>query len=496
MITSTKPDELLFLIRLFPEISIKSTPVRKRWTKMLADNIRLQVRKVHPKAGVIRDWDRIDVRIPTNGAALRNRVIETLACVSGIAHYAEVTTHNYVDMHDIYEAAYAVWKESLVGKSFCVRVKRVGKHDFSSTDVERYVGGGLNQNTGATGVDLKNPDVTVNIEIKDDVFFLVHNRYPGLGGFPIGTQDDVLSLVSGGFDSTVASYLMIKRGMRTHFCFFNLGGKAHEVAVKEVAFYLWNKFGSTHRVRFITVPFEDVVAEILEKVGPSNMGVVLKRLMLKAANRVAERGGIQALVTGEAISQVSSQTIHNLSIIDKVSDRLVFRPLITSDKTDIIALARKIGAEDFSASIPEYCGVISVKPSASVKESSLIEEEVLMRESVLDEALAKTRVQAIDEVMQDANLPAAPQANTVIGEGDCVIDIRHPDEVALNALHIETEALTIPFYRLYTEFEQLDKGKNYLLYCDKGVLSQLHAAHLLDEGYENVGVYRPKIGDE
>ena len=172
-------------------------------------------------------------------------------------------------------------------KTFCVRVKRTGSHDFTSNQVEQYVGGGLNQNTEAAGVKLKNPDVTVRLEIKDDNFYVIESTQPGLGGFPIGTQDSVISLISGGFDSNVASYLSMKRGLRTHFLFFNLGGRAHELGVKEVAHFLWSKYGASHSVKFITVPFEEVVAEILEKVDNSQMGVILKRMMLRAASQVA-----------------------------------------------------------------------------------------------------------------------------------------------------------------------------------------------------------------
>ena len=492
-ISDQTKDELLFIVRLFPEISIKSAPVRKRWTKHLAENIRLLVRKIHPKASVIKDWDRLDVRIPSNGTELRERVIDTLQCTPGIAHFSEVKPYSFETMHDVYEKAREVWQETLVGKTFCVRVKRSGKHDFTSTELERYVGGGLNQNTEAAGVRLKDPEITVNIEVKDNRFFLVHDKYPGLGGFPTGTQESVLSLVSGGFDSTVASYLMIKRGLKTHYCFFNLGGKAHELGVKEIAYYLWNKFGSTHRVRFITVPFEGVVNEILEKIDPSNMGVVLKRMMLRAADRLSEKGGIQAIVTGEAVSQVSSQTIPNLCVIDKVTDKLVLRPLITTDKLDIINLARKIGAEEFSANIPEYCGVISIKPSAKVNEEKLLMQEQNMDMSVLDQALEGTVVQAIDEVMKDIALPSVVESVSSLGGNHCVVDIRHPDEEELKPLVVEgCEKKHVPFYKLSTEFPQWDASKQYLLYCEKGVMSELHASHLKDQGYDNVGVYRPE----
>ena len=157
-----------------------------------------------------------------------------------------------------------LWRDQLEGKTFCVRVKRRGKHDFSSIDVERYVGGGLNQHIESGRVKLTNPDVTVHLEVEDDRLLLIKGRYEGIGGFPIGTQEDVLSLISGGFDSGVSSYMLMRRGCRVHYCFFNLGGAAHEIGVRQVAHYLWNRFGSSHRVRFVAINFEPVVGNSRE----------------------------------------------------------------------------------------------------------------------------------------------------------------------------------------------------------------------------------------
>ncbi len=121
-------------------------------------------------------------------------------------------------------------------------MKRRGKHDFSSIDVERYVGGGLNQHIESARVKLTNPEATVHLEVEDDRLLLIKGRYEGIGGFPIGTQEDVLSLISGGFDSGVSSYMLMRRGCRVHYCFFNLGGAAHEIGVRQVAHYPWNRF--------------------------------------------------------------------------------------------------------------------------------------------------------------------------------------------------------------------------------------------------------------
>ncbi len=484
---------MYFVVKFFPEITIKSGPVRKRWCKQLTDNLRTLLRQVDPKARVRQDWDKLEVQLPDQNPQLAAQVVDVLGRTPGIANFSRVQVYPLGDMDSVLAHTLASWKDALAGKTFCVRVKRNGEHDFTSTELERYVGGGLNQQTEAAGVKLKNPDVEVQLEVRHDTLYVVDRKYQGLGGFPVGTQDPVLSLISGGFDSTVASYLTMKRGLRTHFCFFNLGGREHELGVKEVAWYLWNRFASTHRVKFISVPFEGVVAEILEHVDPAYMGVVLKRMMLRAATQVADRAGIEALITGEAVSQVSSQTLRNLAVIDQVTDKMVLRPLITMDKRDIIDVSRFIGAEEFSAAMPEYCGVISVKPSAKTRLDRVELQEQQFDMTVLDAAIAGSRMQSIDEVMNDDRSEAPVQKRAHLLPGECVIDIRHPDEQEAQPLSLEeTPVLPIPFYRLNTEFAGLDKGAHYMLYCDRGVMSGLHAAHLWDQGFTNVGVYRPE----
>ena len=117
----------------------------------------------------------------------------------------------------------------------------------------------------------------MRIDIEDDKMMLVKARHVGLGGYPIGTQEDVLSLISGGFDSGVSSYMLIRRGSRVHYCFFNLGGAAHEIGVKQMATIFGTVIAHPIKSVFIAIPFEGVVGEILEKVDNGQMGVVLKR---------------------------------------------------------------------------------------------------------------------------------------------------------------------------------------------------------------------------
>jgi len=224
-----------FIIKLFPEITIKSKSVRQRMCKVLQGNIRNVLRRIGVEARVRNDWDKLVVSCDDGDAKLRAAVVECLKCTPGIQQILEVQEHRFATLHDIYEATAPVYGPQLAGKSFCVRVKRKGQHEFTSIEIERYVGGGLNQNFASGGVKLKDPQMLINLEVENDRLYLVSAIHPGLGGYPLSTQEKVLSLISGGFDSGVSSYQFIKRGCRVYYCFFNLGGRAHEVGVKQVA---------------------------------------------------------------------------------------------------------------------------------------------------------------------------------------------------------------------------------------------------------------------
>lgn len=487
---------MLFVVKLYPEITIKSRPVRRRLLRLLRRNLKKLLIELDDAVTVTGEWDVIDVVTSSDDPVLISQVRERLACTPGIAQYQLVKRHPLEDMDAVAAACLPYYADRLAGRTFAVRCKRQGNHPFSSVDVERHVGAALLRHSDAAGVRLKDPEVTVQLEIRQDFVHVVESQQAGIGGFPLGSQDAVLSLISGGFDSAVSSYLSIRRGLITHFCFFNLGGKAHELAVKEVALYLWMKFSASHQVRFISVPFEDVVEEILAKVENTQMGVILKRMMLRAATQLADRLDIPALVTGEAVAQVSSQTLPNLAVIDSVTDKLVLRPLIMAGKQEIIDIARAIGTEEFSSQIPEYCGVISNKPTTRARPWRVAAEEEKFDLQWLEKAVADARIQLVSSVAEEVSGPR-PEIEIVdtLAPEVTLIDIRHPDETERAPLGLPTrpdvEVVEVPFYRLQSYMAGRDHSAAYLLYCDKGMMSRLHAVHLASQGFSRVGVYAP-----
>ena len=478
-----------FIIKLFPEIMIKSDSLRKRFIKILTGNIRNVLNKHDDTLAVVRHWDYIEVR--SKLTENRPLLIELLQRIPGIHHFLEVDEKPFTDLHDIFEQTLQDVGSLLENKTFCVRVKRKGKHNFSSIEAERYIGGGLNQHIATAKVKLTNPDVTVRVEIENDKMMLVKARHTGIGGYPIGTQEDVLSLISGGFDSGVSSYMLIRRGSRVHYCFFNLGGAAHEIGVKQMAYHIWNRFSPSHKVRFIAINFEAVVGEILEKIDSSQMGVVLKRMMVRAASKIAERFAIQAILTGEALGQVSSQTLTNLRLIDEASETLVLRPLISHDKEQIIATAKEIGTDDIAKSMPEFCGVISKNPTVKAVREKIVAEELNFDFSILENAVQNAQYLDIRKIAEqtERDVVQVDVVSVLTGE-DIILDIRSPEETDENPLQLEGRNVTLlPFYKLSSQFASLDQSKTYLLYCERGVMSKLQALYLKENGFNNVKVF-------
>jgi tRNA uracil 4-sulfurtransferase len=480
-----------FVVKLFPEIVIKSPPVRRQQTKILHDNIQRLLKPLGMGIKVVRDWEKIEVSCDQDDSELHASIVDCLRSTPGISKFSEAQTFEYRDLDHICSLVLEKYKSSIGGKSFGVRAKRSGQQSFNSMDVERAVGSALMTQTEAASVDLKNPDIWVELEVRGDRIFLLGESWLGLGGFPIGSQDKVISLISGGFDSSVSSFQAMRRGMLTHFLFFNIGGRAHEVATRQMAHHLWNRYGRSHESRFVSLPFEKVVSEIAEKVPPSYATVILKRYMMRCASRVAAAQKIDAISTGESVGQVSSQTLANLKVIDGAASCLVMRPLINMDKGAIIDIAREIGTANMAAASPEYCGINSIRPTTKASQEKVEEIEASLDPELVDLVVGQAKQTPLSRIIEDiATLPvdifSKPTADSV------VIDVRHPDERLERELQLENNrVVVIPFFEIQKVFSDQPQSANYLLYCDRGIMSRLHAELLLEAGFQNVGVYRP-----
>ena len=485
-----------YIVRLQAEITVKSKSVRTRHGKLLTANIRNQLKAIDSQIKVRWLWDRIEVELPENPSERVSQLaIERLQATPGVLYFERVRSHSLTDFETLLLWLLEFKAEQLQGKTFAVKVKRKGHHDFSSQDMARYMGGGILQRVPGTRVQLKDAEEEVGLIVADQDVFLLERRFNGIGGFPLPSQETVLSLMSGGFDSTVSSYQMIKRGARTHYCFFNLGGDAHEAGVREISYFLWKKYSPTHPVKFISIDFAPLVDAILTHVDNGIMGVVLKRTMLRAASIATRYVNAQALVTGEAMGQVSSQTLSNLAVIDEVTNRLVLRPLIAMDKQDIVNIARHIGTEPLAAVMPEYCGVISNKPTVKANLEAVKAAEAAITDEMIRAQVMNAQVLDI-RTLHDASLAKVDLAAPDDTQADKVIlDIRKDDERELSPLSEQPYPVqSLPFFKLEKAFAGLPTDTHYLLYCDQGVMSRMQALHLRDLGYTNVSVFQSRDG--
>jgi thiamine biosynthesis protein ThiI len=477
-----------FIIKFFPEIMIKGSAAKRQMIAQLNGNLQKLLGRISQEITTKKFFDKIEVVCPIEVVTeVRIKLLDT----PGVEQVLEALQFdNITTLDQIKVIVNDAMAKEIQNKSFVVRAKRSGTHTFKSTQIEQVVGGYMLAHNSGSKVDLHHPEVTIRIELNNNQLNIISYKYKGLGGFPLGSQGEILSLMSGGFDSTVASYLTMKRGLKTHFIFFNLGGIAHEIGVKQVAFYLWNKFGSSHKVSFISVPFDDVVTEIFRSTSESYMGVTLKRLMLKAAEKIADDMKIDALLTGESVAQVSSQTLRNLALIDQATKKLVLRPLSTMNKPEIIEIANEIGTRRFAETMPEYCGVISKNPVTHGSYERMEKEAARFDYTVLDTAIQNAVTINVADIVADINEIGQIESISDISSGKyTIIDIRQGDE----CIQAACETIKIPFHQLKNQFAKLPQDKEYLFYCDKGILSQLHAQYLRDAlNCENIKVYRPK----
>ncbi len=234
------------------------------------------------------------------------------------------------------------------GTSFAVRCKRSDKRfPMTSEQVNRSLGALVNDLTGMR-VDLEQPDVTLHVVVQSDGIYLYRDRYPGPGGLPVGTSGRVLVLLSGGIDSPVAAYLAMKRGTKAHYVHFHSGPYTSDASlgkVERIVRILTRHQGSS---RLAVVPFGECQREIVASCPERLRVVIYRRMMLRTAERIARRWRCEALVTGESLNQVASQTLENMAAIDRVAHMPVLRPLVGLDKQEIIGLAERAGTFDVS----------------------------------------------------------------------------------------------------------------------------------------------------
>jgi thiamine biosynthesis protein ThiI len=308
--------------------------------------------------------------------------------VFGISWYAEAIRVDK-DYESIKEQTLSKVNDELPGKSsFGVFVKRSDKSfPYTSMELENKIGSEISDSFHIE-VNLKSPELSVFIEIADDVYIYFH-KTQGLKGLPVDVSGNVLSLLSGGIDSPVASYLMMKRGCRVnliHFHVFSKNTLVNDTKMRHV-FESLNKYQGNSRIYL--VPYYQFEMEILKALNTRGHELILfRRFMVRVAEGIALQNGFKALVTGDSLGQVASQTLENIAQITKTVSIPIFQPLIAYDKQEIVDLAKKIGTYELSIEIyKDCCSIVSSNPRTKANTKQIL---VLEKKMNIDNVIEKT----------------------------------------------------------------------------------------------------------
>ncbi len=325
--------------------------------------------------------------------------IKRLSKIFGIAGFQRAAAVEK-DMEVILKTAPEYLKEQMEKvKTFKVESKRSDKKfPLKSPEISRDVGEALLNSFPHLTVDVHNPDITVTVEIRDKLAFIRGDQIKGAGGMPVGTGGKAAILISGGIDSPVAAWMMAKRGVvldAVHFASPPFTSPQSEQKVHDLLSTVAKYSGG---IALYTVPFTHIQQEIRAKCPEELFTLIMRRFMMRISNEIAVKTDCSALVTGESIGQVASQTMWALACTDEVAKMPVFRPLIAMDKEEIISISRKI--ETFEISIRPYedcCTVFTPKhPRTRPKPETVREaEKALDVEELVKEAVEGARLDII-----------------------------------------------------------------------------------------------------
>ncbi len=454
----------VIIVRL-GEITVKSKRTRKKFEEKLVQNIKdaLERNKIRYK-DIRNEWGRIYVFADV-------KCINVLRRVFGITSVSLAYYTQFKNFEDLIKKGTVFFREKVKNKKFAVRANRVGEHDFRSPDIEKELGSKLLKYS--SGVDLTNPEITAYVEVRYNRAYFFTDIIHGYGGLPIGVEGKSVALISGGYDSIVAAWFLLKRGSEVHFIFCNLDDQPFKIAVLHVMKIFIEKWCYGYDPTIYIVDFKRIVKELQEKCDQRIFNVLLKRQMYRVAEIIAEKIGAKAIVTGESLGQVSSQTLQNLYVSSQAVKMPIFRPLIGFDKNEIINLSKEISTYDTSSRVKEYCGALTLHPHTHVPLEDAEENEKRIPGL---KTLLYSLVENSEKInYEEINIQELKLDIDYIPKDAVVIDLRPTEKY--KQWHIPN-SINIPFNIFNIKADKLPKNKQYVLVCDEGALSQ-EIAYLL-----------------
>jgi thiamine biosynthesis protein ThiI len=455
------------MLRIAGEIGLKSARTRRRFLRYLVRNVKAALERTGVAGEVENRWSRLFVDIPEP-----ERAREALSRVFGVHSVAEVAVLPASSLDELVAGATDLFRDRVAGRTFAVRARRRGEVAYGARDVAVHLGAALLPHSA--GVDLNEPDVEVALEIRDGTAHAVIEATAGPGGLPIGSGGRAVALFSGGFDSPVAAWMAMRRGTTVEFVVCDIGGCAQTDSALEVARELVTTWTPGIEPRVHVVDLVPVIAALRERVNPRIRQVLLKRAMYRVATLIARETRADAIVTGESLGQVSTQTLRNLAVAEEAAGVPILRPLIGMDKEEIIARARRIGTHDASVRVREYCAIATGRVETAARLREVLTAEGQVDESFIAAAVWNRRV--VDLLTwQPERLPHVVED---VPENAVIVDVREADEGAT------VGDVRKPFSDLDRWVDELDRDATYLFVCTVGARSEVAAGEARARGYD------------
>ena len=378
-----------YIMVRFGELSTKGKN-KKEFIKVLANNIRFALSDFNG-VEIISQFDHIYVKLNENEP---QKVIEVLQDISGIQGLSLVLKTDE-DIENLKKVCLELVKQE-EGKTFKVHSKRANKkYPIISDQINREIAKVVLQNTSLK-VDVHNPDILISVEIREEGAYVFTHTYKGAGGYPLGVGGKIMHMLSGGIDSPVAAYLLMKRGIKIECIHFASPPYTNAGVIEKLKDLLGKLNKYQAEIRLNIIPFTKLQEEIYKECDESYAITIMRRMMFRLADRLAKRRRCLAISSGESVGQVASQTLDSMNVINAVTNMPVLRPVVCYDKLDIIDLARKIDTFDISIRPFEDCCTIFAPKNPKTRPSM---EEVIKYEAKWDfESMIEEALNNIDVI--------------------------------------------------------------------------------------------------
>lgn len=475
-------DKTELIIVRYSEVGLKGNRARSMMISKLRTNITEGLSRLGEGARITTERGRIYL----SGYTDQEKAFDVLRRTMGVKSFSPVVSVSFLKPEELAEKAVELYSHLIRGKKYAVRSRRAGGQNFTTRDLNVIVGDALFRYS--SGVDLDKPDVEVNIEVRNHQAYFYVEVYKGPGGLPLGSEAPMVALMSGGIDSPVAAWMIMKRGSPVDFVFMSLSHPIDTVEFLRAANVLIKDWALGYNPTVHIIDGKPLIDLLILSHKIRIPGVTYKRILYSLALAISGERNAYGIITGESLGQVSSQTPQNLLAINHGIDLPIYRPLIGMDKDEIADMARRIGTFP-ATSKGEFCALFSQTVVLDASPHDIdrdmlnyhIQEELLQNRIILKGTEVGPYLEGLsDEDYEITKLP----------EDSIVVDMRSRSNY--NEWHYDN-ALSSGLGGVRKIIEENGMDKIYVFYCQKGLQSAYAASEARNLGARSYFTSTEKI---